>query len=603
MKTKALAVLVISFGFTLSLFAQPNTIKKADEFLKEYNETYGKLSYELAEAEWKSNTYIVEGDTTNSGRTERANKKYAQFTGSEEVIQKTQELLQYKDNLNPIQVKQLEAILYMAANNPAVIQDVVDERIKAETKQTEDLYGYSFMMDGKEITPNEIDKMLDESDQVNERLKVWESSKGVGPGLKDGLTNLRGLRNRTVQALGYDDYFSYQVSDYGMSVDEMRTTLNQLVKDIWPLYRELHTWARYELAMKYNQPVPDQIPAHWLPNRWGQDWAALVEVEGINLDSVLEAKGDKWLIEQAERFYISCGFPPLPNSFWEKSSLYPAPDSATWKKNNHASAWHLDLKNDVRCLQSLVPNARWYETTHHELGHIYYYIAYSNPDVPLVLRGGANRAWHEGFGSLLGLAAMQKPFLEGLDLIPKGVKTDDTKVLLKEALNYIVFIPWSAGVMSEFEYSLYKEELPAAEFNTKWWELKEKYQGIKSPYPRINEKFCDACSKTHINNDAAQYYDYALSYVYLFQWHDYIAKELLKQNPNATNYFGRIEVGTFLKKMMTPGATQDSQELMKEVMGAELSAKPMLDYFAPLMDHLKEVNKGRTHSLPEEFQQ
>ena len=52
------------------------------------------------------------------------------------------------------------------------------------------------------------------------------------------------------------------------------------MKDVWPLYRELHTWARYELAKKYKQPVPDYIPADWLPNRWGQDWTSLVNVEG-----------------------------------------------------------------------------------------------------------------------------------------------------------------------------------------------------------------------------------------------------------------------------------------------------------------------------------
>ena len=44
---------------------------------------------------------------------------------------------------------------------------------------------------------------------------------------------------------------------------------------------------------------------------------------------------------------------------------------------------------------SVVPNSEWYETTHHELGHIYYYLSYTNPDVPPLLRGGANRAYHD----------------------------------------------------------------------------------------------------------------------------------------------------------------------------------------------------------------
>ena len=196
-------------------------------------------------------------------------------------------------------------------------------------------------------------------------------------------------------ALDYNDYFTYQVSEYDMSTHEMTKLCDQLIADVWPLYRELHTYMRYKLADKYEQEVPEMLPAHWLPNRWGQDWSAEIEVEGIDLDGILEEKGATWLVEQSERFYVSMGFPELPKSFYTKSSLYPLPDSVDYKKNNHASAWHLDLKNDVRSLMSVIPNSEWYETTHHELGHIYYYIAYTNPKVPPLLRTGANRAFHE----------------------------------------------------------------------------------------------------------------------------------------------------------------------------------------------------------------
>ncbi len=74
---------------------------------------------------------------------------------------------------------------------------------------------------------------------------------------------------------GYDDYFGYQVSEYGMTADEMMTLMHQITRETYPLYRELHTWARYELAKRYGaNTVPDQLPAHWLPNRWAQDWKA-----------------------------------------------------------------------------------------------------------------------------------------------------------------------------------------------------------------------------------------------------------------------------------------------------------------------------------------
>ena len=84
-----------------------------------------------------------------------------------------------------------------------------------------------------------------------------------------------------------------------------------------PLYRELHTWARYELAQRYGVPVPEQLPAHWLPNRWGQDWGALVEVKGLDLDgSTRRKRSAEWIVRQGEQFYRSLGFDSLPASFW-----------------------------------------------------------------------------------------------------------------------------------------------------------------------------------------------------------------------------------------------------------------------------------------------
>lgn len=592
----------------LSITACKKDVKKVDNseavraevqaFLDEYTKEFTKLYYDSSLAEWDANTHIVAGDTTNAYNVQKANEAFAKFTGSTENIEKTRKFLESKDQLDIVQVRQLNTILYAAANNPETVSDLVSERITAENAQNEALFGYDFKVDGKSVTTGDIDKVLRESMDLNERLANWETSKAVGKDLKDGLENLRGLRNKTVQALGYDDYFSYQVSDYGMSRQEMLDEMNKMVKEVWPLYRELHTWARYELAKKYKAEVPDYLPAHWLPNRWGQDWSALVNVEGLDIDAALADKEPKWIVKEGENFYKSIGFDALPESFYEKSSMYPLPADAPYKKNNHASAWHMDLENDLRCLMSVEATADYYETIHHELGHIYYYQAYTNPNVPPLLRGGANRGYHEAIGSLLGLAAMQKPFLAEKGLVDADIEIDETQNLLKEALNYVVFLPFSAGVMTEFENALYAENLPKDEFNKKWWELSKKYQGMVPPSDR-GEEYNDAASKTHINNDAAQYYDYAVSYILLFQFHDHIAKNILKQDPHATNYYGSKEVGNFLRGVLESGANNDWRELLKESVGSEMSAKPMLDYFAPLMDYLKEQNKGRTYTLPE----
>lgn len=568
-------------------------------FLDAYHADYLPLYYESNEAEWASNTRIVEGDDTNRLRTEAANQALAAFTGSVEVIEQARAFLEEREGLSELQVRQLEQILYAAAGNPQTVPELVKERISAEAAQSEALYGFEFQVGGESVTPNAIDSALRDSTDLAHRQAVWEASKEVGKGLKPGLENLVRLRNGTSQALGYDNYFDYQVSDYGMEVSEMMALNQGFIREIWPLYRQLHTWTRHHLAEQYGAEAPELLPAHWLPNRWGQDWAALVTVEGIDLDSALAEKSPEWVVEEAEAFYVSLGFESLPSVFWEKSSLYPVPEGADYKKNTHASAWHLDLDQDVRSLMSVEPNSYWWETTHHELGHIYYYMSYSRPEVPPTLRGGANRGFHEAVGSLLGLASTQKAFLAGKGLIDAEVETDDIQTLLKEALNSIVFIPFSSGTMTHFEHDLYTTDLGVDAYNERWWHYVRNIQGIEPPGER-GEEYCDAASKTHINDDPAQYYDYAISYVLLNQLHAHIATNILGQDPHDTNYWGNQEVGKFLAEILELGATRDWRQVMRDQLGQDLGAGALVSYFQPLESWLEEENAGREHTLPEE---
>ena len=573
--------------------------KEVQAYLDVYNDQYRTLYTASSAGQWLVNTHIVEGDTMNAYNSSQADEAMAKYTGSLENINKATELLKYEKNLTDIQIRQLKKILYLAAGNPESEAEKVKELIKAGTAQTEALYGYKFFMGGKEVTPNDIDSILAEVKDTNIRRLAWEASKEVGKSLKPGLINLRDLRNQVVQGLGYPDYFNFQVSDYGMSTEEMMALLKQFNMELHPLYRELHTYMRYELAKKYKaKAVPDFLPADWLSNRWGQDWSEMVSVEGLNLDSALKLKDAEWVAKQGEKFYVSMGFPALPYNFWKNSSLYPVPKDAGYKKNTHASAWHMDLDTSVQSLMSITPNASWYETVHHEYGHIYYYMSYSNPQVPYLLREGANRAYHEALGSMFGLAAMQKPFVAGLGLVDANAPLDDMKQLLKDALNYVVFIPWSTGTMSVFENELYSKNLPPDQWNKRWWEIVKQYQGIVPPSVR-GEDFCDAATKTHINDDAAQYYDYALSYILLFQLHDYISKNILKQDVHATNYFGNKEIGKFIGDIMKPGSSVDWRKLLKDKTGEDMSARAMLDYFKPLMEWLKKENEGRKYTMPE----
>ncbi|NIR50986.1 M2 family metallopeptidase [candidate division KSB1 bacterium] len=587
------SVLLLIMGIFLISGCVENRIKReARAFLEEYTKKYQKLDYEASKAAWLANTDISDEHDSLSVQ---ADKALSQFIGSKEVIEKAQSLLEQKDQLNRLQVLQLKKILLMAAHRPGTIPEVRDKLIEAETKQNSLLYGFDFVIrdergKAKIISANEIDRILVESKDLDERLAAWGASKEVGTVLKDGLADLQKLRNQVAQEMGHSSFFALEVADYGMTVDEMMTLMDGLLEELRPLYSELHTWARYELAERYNQPVPEKLPAHWLPNRWGQSWPGIVE--SVNMDALFEDKSAEWIVETAEDFYVSLGFDTLNQNFWERSDLYPVKKGSDRKKNNHASAWHLNLEDDYRSLMSVVPNHRWFGTTHHELGHIYYYIEYSNPDVPLLLRRGANRSYHEGIGTLMEVAASQRAYLKHLGLLSEDKQIDEMQWLLNEALDNVVFIPFSAGTMTHFEHELYEKQLPKDQYNQRWWELVETYQGIVPPSPR-GEDYCDAASKTHINNDPAQYYDYALSNILVYHLHDYIAKNILKQDPRNCNYYGNEDVGDFLKKIMRPGASKDWRKVLKEATGEELSARAMLEYFQPLYDYLKEANKGR----------
>ena len=573
---------------------------QAQSYLDTYNSKYRQLTTNDSRAQWTLNTHIVKGDTIAQYQAGLADKAYAKYTGSKDNIDSAKKYLALKDQLTPLQFRQFQVILYNAGNNPEIAGDNVDKRIKIGNQLISLLYGSKFYIDKKAIPIGSIDSMLENSTDLSLRLKAWESSKEIGRSLKTDLDSFRNLLNAVVEPLGYKNFFDYTSESYDLTGDEMAELTNGFVKDIWPLYREIHTWARYELAAKYHQPVPDFIPAQWLPNRWGQDWSQLVKIESLSIDSVLKKHEVEWMPRQGEEFYVSLGFDPLPESFWKNSSLYPVPVDSPFTKNNHASAWHVDLDSDVRSLQSITQTTEYWSTVLHELGHIYYYQSYSIPQVPYILRNGANSGFHEAFGTMIGMASLQKPFLEGRGLIQKGLVVDDTLMLLKEALNSIIVIPWGAGVMTEFEYNLYAKNLPKDQFNKLWWELVKKYQGIVPPGQR-GEEYCDAASKTHITSTPAYYYNYSVAKVLQYQFHQFIADSILHQDAHATNYWGQKGVGEFLKKVMSPGASIPWKENLQNNIHSELSAKAMMAYFNPLLKYLQRINKGRNYTLRENF--
>ncbi len=592
LKPISVAALAGWFAGSSLVAAEPTVADPARTFLETYNQIFQRLYTVSQEAQWKALTDVTDEHT---GLRIGADQAMAAFAGSPWVIEKTRDLLQHTNQLDNLTVRQLHAIFLNAAHAPGTIPDVVNARVTAEARQAATLDGFEFKWtppgetQPKPITANQIDDVLATSTNLAERLAVWQASKESGVALKPGLLQLRDLRNRVARELGFSSFFGLQAANFGMSVDEMKALTDRLVQETRPLYLQLHCWARHKLAERYGQPSPKLIPAHWLPNRWGQAWPGLVG--SVDLDPLFKGKQPEWIVRQAVNYGESLGLPKVPESFWTRSDLYELPADAKRKKNTHASAWDINLQGDVRSLENVKPDFDWFMTAHHELGHVFYQLAYTRPEVPFVLHEGASPAMHEAMAETLATPTVQLPYLRQLGLIPPTEKLDEIQWLLNSALDQVVFIPWSAGVMAAWERDFYEGDLPANQLNKRWWEHVANYQGFTPPEAR-GETLCDPATKTHINDDPGDYYKYAVAFAIKYQLHLHIAKKL-GQDPRNCSFFGNKEVGDYLLKIMNAGATRDWRELIREATGEDISGKAMLEYYAPLMKYLQEQNRGR----------
>jgi peptidyl-dipeptidase A len=592
MKTKSLVTTVLVVACLLGqAHAAPNaTTQKAAEFLHFFDSIYVSLYRVAQEAQWKASTDV---SPAHGGERTGANVALAVFLGDKNIIETCRALLAKRKELPPVVARELDKIVLASAEGPGIIPDVTAARVSAESAQATTQDGFPYKLDGKPVIANDIDEILHKSTDLAVRKRVWEASKEIGFALRDGLIQLQKLRNQVARAMGHSSYFALQVADYDMTEAEMMQMLDGFLADTKPLYLKLHAWSREKLAQKYKQPVPRLIPAHWINNRWAQEWTGVAE-GAVVLDPYFKDKSPEWIVKAAEKFWVSLGFEPLPPSFWKKSDLFPVPPGEKRRKNAHASCWHIDLERDIRSLQSVQNNEWWFRTAHHELGHGYYFLSYARPEVPYILRQGANRAMHEAMGDLAAIAASQPSYLRAVGILPASVKVDDRATLLNEALDAAIpFVAWSAGTMGHWEHDVYSGDLAPAEWQKRWWDYVAKFQGVAPPTPRPADG-CDACTKTHINDLPAQYYNYALSTVMKYQLHDHICKKILKQDPHSCNYYGHKEVGDFLRSMMKQGATRPWREVVQEATGEPLSTRAMLEYFKPLDAWLDNELKGKT---------
>jgi peptidyl-dipeptidase A len=133
----------------------------------------------------------------------------------------------------------------------------------------------------------------------------------------------------------------------------------------------------------------------------------------------------------------------------------------------------------------------------------------------------------------------------------------------------LIFSRW-CQVMLRFEKGMYED--PGQDLNKLWWDLVEKYQGLKRPEGRNAP---DYASKVHIVSAPVYYHNYMMGELFASQVHHAIARDVYRNaDPNAVVYVGNKAVGEFMKKrVFAPGRTLSWNELTKHATGAPLNAK------------------------------
>lgn len=568
--------------------------KEARAFLDVVTPLLARGMTASAEADWTA----ARDETPEHGALRRgAAGTLAGLLGAPALLTKTRSFLDRQGELSPLTARQLKVLLSLLSDTPGTIPDVVAERVSLEEEQARLRDGQTFCLVGRlngrcphPSRPSEVDDILLKSRDLGLRARAWAAAKDVGPSLKSGLARLQRVRNRIARELGFSSFWALRTADYDVSSGEMMALLDRTVEEVKPLYDDLHCWARATLASRYGRPMPKMLPAHWLANRWGQTWPELGP--GRDLAPYFKGAAAATLLTSADKFYTSLGFPALPPSFWSASDPYPSTAEARRLKNKEASAWHIDRDQDVRVLMNVVPSERWFESAHHELAHVHYFLSYARAGVPWLLRQGANRSFHEALAELARLAGQGDPYLKRIGVLPANLPPRPMETLLAEALEAVVSIPFSAGVMSHFERDLYETELPPEDWQQRWWDYVALYQGIEPPAPRA-AVLCDACTKPHLAEAPAQYYDFTLVTLTKFQLHEHICTRILHQDVHACDYGGHKEVGAFLRGVMALGATRDWRELIEEATGEPLGAGALLRYFSPLVAELRRLNASR----------
>ncbi|GFE72668.1 M2 family metallopeptidase [Novosphingobium sp. TCA1] len=600
----ALAALAagLSFGVAAPAFAEdapsyPETAQGAAQFVAAAEKDLFDFSVDNARINWVNYTYLTD-DTdalaaqSNGLLTEKQVNyaveaaKFAKLPGLDADVSRKLGILR-------------QSIVLPAPTTPGAAAQLSE--ISTRLAST---YGKGRgTLDGKEINGSDIESEMGNLThtpaQFAEMWTTWHDN--VGKPMKADYVKMVGIANQGAKELGYADVGAMWRSGYDMTPEQFSAETQRLWEEVKPLYMALHTYVRHKLNEKYGdavQPRTGAIRADLLGNMWAQEWGTIYPLVapkgagdlGYDIGDLLKAQGRTPIdmVKAGEGFYSSLGFAQLPETFWKRSMIVKPADREVIC---HASAWNVDNKDDIRIKMCTKVDSNDFVTIHHELGHNYYQRAYNKQ--PFLYLNGANDGFHEAIGDFIALSITPQ-YLVQIGLLDKAKVPSadkDIGLLLRQAMDKVAFLPFGL-LIDRYRWGIFDGSIQPADYNKAWTKMRLDYQGITPPAARSDDGF-DAGAKFHVPGNTP-YTRYFLARILQFQFYQAACKQAGWKGPlHRCSFYGDKKVGANLNKMLEMGMSKPWPEALKAFTGTpQMSAKPMLDYFAPLKKWLDEQNKG-----------
>ncbi|CAD5115774.1 DgyrCDS4720 [Dimorphilus gyrociliatus] len=598
-KACALLFFVASIG---SSFGDRNNITAAKIWLEEYNTEAEKVRPEAQEASWTWNTNIT--DYNNRLKLE-AEKKKSEF----DKRSYNQTLNWDWKNFTEINAKR--QFYKIADIGESVLPTDKFQQITKAKSNMQSVYSKARVcnkpgdQDPSKCYPLNptLENIMAKSTDWKELAWAWEGWRNeTGRKMPDDYEKFVELANEAAGMNGYTDNGDYWRSWY--ETENFEKQMEELFIGLKDLYKLLHAYARKKLKERFvGHPFPDsgQIPAHLLGNMWAQSWGNLFTLlapyPGKPLDVTEMMREQNYttrkMFDLSEKFFTDLGLDPMPPKFYNDSMLDKPEDGRDVVC--HASAWDFYNRKDFRIKQCTQVTMDWLITTHHEMGHVQYFLQYK--DQPVVFRRGANPGFHEAIGDVLALSVSTPKHLKKINLLRPNQNPDDEELqlnfLMNQALKKIAFIPFGY-LIDQWRWKVFKGETKKDEYNEDWWNLRCKHQGVSPPVQRFNTDF-DAGSKFHVPNNTP-YIRYFVSYVIQFQFHKALCKEAGHNGPlHKCDIDQSTEAGNKLAAMMKLGSSKEWPDAMEAITGQrKMNVSDLIEYFAPLEDWLKKEVKNET---------